>query len=166
MAAWAADVPEYKGRYLSFAGATFSPRPVQRPHPPIWVGGAPGIVSAPAVRRCAELGDAWHPLGLGLDEIEKGLVTLRHLAGRFGRGAGPGLAPRNLLDFTEPAKGKRAGSVPGVRGRDRVRCPPGAGTRRRWVTFRPAPSRRAGNDAEHGASRARGQACGGLIGHR
>jgi len=105
MAAWAADVPEYKGRYLSFAGATFSPRPAQRPHPPIWVGGAPGVVSAPALRRCAELGDAWHPLGLGLDEIEKGLATLRHLAGRFGRGAGPGLAPRNLLDLTDGPKG-------------------------------------------------------------
>src|SRR5205823_8912266 len=44
-------------------------------------------------------------LGLGLDEIEKGLATLRHLAGRFGRGAGPGLAPRNLLDLTDGPKG-------------------------------------------------------------
>src|SRR5881296_1966994 len=40
-AAWAADVPEYTGTYASFSGATFSPRPVQRPNPPIWVGGAP-----------------------------------------------------------------------------------------------------------------------------
>src|SRR5207247_9935231 len=67
-AAWASDVPAYKGEYVSFAGATFSPRPAQRPHPPIWVGGAPGTVSAPAVRRCAELGDAWHPFALGLDD--------------------------------------------------------------------------------------------------
>jgi probable F420-dependent oxidoreductase len=104
-AAWASDIPEYKGHYLSFAGATFAPRPAQRPHPPIWVGGSPGAVSAPAVRRCAELGDAWHPLGLGLDEIEKGLVTLRQLAARSGRGAGPGLAPRNLLDLADRPKG-------------------------------------------------------------
>ncbi len=104
-AAWASDVPEHKGRYLSFAGATFAPRPAQRPHPPIWVGGSPGSVSAPAVRRCAELGDAWHPLGLSLDEIEKGLVALRELATRSRRDAGPGLAPRNLLDLAERAKG-------------------------------------------------------------
>ena len=62
-AAWAEDVPSYKGQYLSFSGATFSPRPAQRPAPPIWVGGSPGSISNPAVRRCAELGDAWHPLG-------------------------------------------------------------------------------------------------------
>jgi len=104
-AAWAADVPEYKGHYVSFSGATFSPRPVQRPHPPIWVGGAPGAVSNPAVRRCAELGDAWHPLGLSLDDIEKGFATVRDLAVRHGRRDRLGLAPRNLLDLTDAAKG-------------------------------------------------------------
>jgi probable F420-dependent oxidoreductase len=102
--AWASDIPEYKGEYAGFSGATFSPRPVQRPHPPIWVGGSPGSVSAPAVRRCAELGDAWHPLALSLDDIEKGFATLRDLASRSGR-KGLGLAPRNLLDLTETAKG-------------------------------------------------------------
>jgi probable F420-dependent oxidoreductase len=104
-AAWAADVPEYTGEYASFSGATFAPRPVQRPHPPIWVGGSPGGVSSPAVRRCAELGDAWHPLGLGLDDIEKGYATLRQLAVTAGRSETPGLAPRNLLDLTEAPKG-------------------------------------------------------------
>lgn len=104
-AAWSGDVPEYKGAYVSFGGATFSPRPVQRPHPPIWVGGAPGAVSAPAVRRCAELGDAWHPLGLSLDDIEKGYATLRDLAARRGRREPLGLAPRNLLDLTDAPKG-------------------------------------------------------------
>jgi probable F420-dependent oxidoreductase len=105
-AAWAADVPEYKGEYTSFGGATFSPRPAQRPNPPIWVGGSPGGISAPAVRRCAELGDAWHPLALSLDEIEKGFATLRDLAAKRGRRDAVGLAPRNLLDLTDTAKGE------------------------------------------------------------
>ncbi|OLB01274.1 MAG: hypothetical protein AUH09_01745 [Candidatus Rokubacteria bacterium 13_2_20CM_70_12] len=104
-AAWASDVPEYKGPYTSFAGATFSPRPAQRPHPPIWVGGSPGTVSGPAVRRCAELGDAWHPLALSLDDIEKGFATLRDLAAERGRRDTLGLAPRNLLDLTDSPKG-------------------------------------------------------------
>jgi probable F420-dependent oxidoreductase len=104
-AAFAADVPEYSGPYTSFSGATFSPRPVQRPHPPIWVGGSPGAVSSPAVRRCALLGDAWHPLALGLDQIEKGYATLRDLATGAGRRESIGLAPRNALDLTDAAQG-------------------------------------------------------------
>jgi probable F420-dependent oxidoreductase len=103
-AAWASDVPEYSGAYVTFSGATFSPRPAQQPHPPSWVGGAPGAISAPAVRRCAELGDAWHPLGLSLDDIEKGYATLRDLAAQRGRRGALGLAPRNLLDLTDGTK--------------------------------------------------------------
>jgi probable F420-dependent oxidoreductase len=134
-AAWAADVPGYRGTYVGFGGATFAPRPVQRPHPPIWVGGAPGAVSAPAVRRCAELGDAWHPLGLSLDDIEKGYATLRDLAAKRGRREPLGLAPRNLLDLTDSPKGSgRAafqGSVAEVAGDIRRVRTLGAG----WMTF-------------------------------
>ena len=134
-AAFAADVPQYNGKYVSFSGATFSPRPAQRPHPPIWVGGSPATVSGPAVRRCAELGDAWHPLALGLDDIEKGYTTLRDLASRTGRRDKLGLAPRNLLDLTDGAKGSgRAafqGSVAEVAGDiKRVR-----GMGAEWMTF-------------------------------
>jgi probable F420-dependent oxidoreductase len=104
-AAWGSDVPQYAGPYVSFSGATFSPRPVQRPHPPIWVGGVPAAISGPAVRRCAELGDAWHPLALTLDDLEKGYATVRDLAVRGGRRETVGLAPRNLLDLTDAPKG-------------------------------------------------------------
>ncbi len=104
-AAWATDIPSYKGEFLAFSGATFSPRPVQRPHPPIWVGGSPGAASQAALRRCAELGDAWHPLALSLDDLETGYATVREMAARSGRRDAPGLAPRNLLDLTDRPKG-------------------------------------------------------------
>jgi probable F420-dependent oxidoreductase len=113
-AAWAADIPEYKGQYVSFSGATFSPRPSQRPHPPIWVGGAPGAVSEPAVRRCAELGDAWHPLALSLDAIDKGYATLSQLAARAGRRGKLGLAPRNMLDLSDAPRGSGRGAFQGA----------------------------------------------------
>jgi probable F420-dependent oxidoreductase len=134
-AAWAADVPSYTGPYVSFGGATFAPRPAQRPGPPIWVGGSPGTVSAPAVRRCAELGDAWHPLGLSLDDIEKGYATLRDLAAQHGRRDALGLAPRNALDLTDAPKGAGRtafqGSVDEVAGD--VRRVKGMGAA--WMTF-------------------------------
>src|SRR4029453_4689740 len=118
-AAFAADVPQYNGKYVSFSGATFSPRPAQRPHPPIWVGGSPAAISGPAVRRCAELGDAWHPLP----------------PGRPGRRDKLGLSPRNLLDLTDGAKGSgRAafqGSVSEVAGD--IKRVKGIGAE--WMTF-------------------------------
>lgn len=104
-AAWESDVPEFKGEYLSFAGAHFSPRPLQRPHPPIWVGGSPGVVSAPSVRRVAEMCDAWHPLGLGLDDLAKGVAEIQRIAIRLGRRDAPRLAPRNLVTLTDRPQG-------------------------------------------------------------
>jgi probable F420-dependent oxidoreductase len=134
-AAWAADVPEYKGPYVSFTGATFSPRPAQQPHPPIWVGGSPGGVSAPAVRRCAELGDAWHPLALSLDDIEKGYATLRDLAAKVGRRGAVGLAPRNALDLTDSPKAEGRAAFQGSVGQvaSDIRRVRGLGAG--WMTF-------------------------------
>ncbi len=42
-----------------FADFLFEPKPVQKPHPPIWIGGETG----PALRRTAKLGDGWYPIG-------------------------------------------------------------------------------------------------------
>jgi probable F420-dependent oxidoreductase len=134
-AAWASDVPEYKGRFLTFAGATFAPRPAQHPHPPIWVGGAPGGLSAPAVRRCAELGDAWHPLGLSLDDVEKGLGTLRQLSVQAGRHQPPGLAPRNALDLTDRRQGSGRASFQGSPEEVAADVRRAKGLGAEWVTF-------------------------------
>ena len=56
---WTSDNPTFKGAYSRFSGISFLPKPVQKPHPPIWIGGE----SPPALRRAARLGDAWFPIG-------------------------------------------------------------------------------------------------------
>ena len=56
---WTSDAPTFEGRYVNFSDIGFVPRPVQKPHPPIWVGGE----SPPALRRAARLGDGWYPSG-------------------------------------------------------------------------------------------------------
>src|SRR5437660_1013239 len=56
---WTKDDPRFEGRHVKFADILFEPKPVQKPHPPIWVGGDSG----PALRRTARLGDAWDPIG-------------------------------------------------------------------------------------------------------
>ncbi|MGI9333429.1 MAG: TIGR03619 family F420-dependent LLM class oxidoreductase [Gammaproteobacteria bacterium] len=56
---WTEDDPRYEGEFVRFRDVTFSPKPQQRPYPPIWVGGESG----PALRRTARLGDVWFPIG-------------------------------------------------------------------------------------------------------
>ena len=56
---WTQENPSFQGKYCNFSNIRFEPKPVQNPHPPIWVGGE----SPPAMRRAAALGDAWHPIG-------------------------------------------------------------------------------------------------------
>jgi probable F420-dependent oxidoreductase len=62
-------------------GAEFLPKPVQRPHPPLWIGGR----SDAAVRRAARVGDAWHPSHLTVDELRGQIPQLRAECGRAGR---------------------------------------------------------------------------------
>jgi len=57
---WTQTVPEFHGKHYDVSGAGFLPQPVQKPHPPIWIGGH----TEPAIRRAAELGDGWMPIGL------------------------------------------------------------------------------------------------------
>ncbi|MCS5669502.1 MAG: LLM class F420-dependent oxidoreductase [Dehalococcoidia bacterium] len=85
---WTEDNPRFEGKYISFDDISFLPKPVQKPHPPIWVGGE----SRPALRRTAELADGWYPLGsnptfpMGTPEqLRAGLDRLAQYAERFGR---------------------------------------------------------------------------------
>lgn len=55
---WTESNPRYSGNYFHFSDVHFSPRVVQKPHPPIWVGGE----SPRAMRRAVELGDGWFPI--------------------------------------------------------------------------------------------------------
>jgi probable F420-dependent oxidoreductase len=52
---WTTSPASFKGEFYRFDDAVMEPRPVQRPHPPIWVGGR----SDAALRRAARFGDAW-----------------------------------------------------------------------------------------------------------
>ena len=57
-ALWADDVASFHGEFVSFDDVHTTPRPVQTPHPPIWVGGN----STPSMRRAIQHGTAWHPI--------------------------------------------------------------------------------------------------------
>lgn len=73
---WTQDEPRYAGRFVAFDGVKARPRPLQKPHPPIVVGGA----SAPAYRRALRHGNGWYGFGLDPDGTEKCLAGLRDAA--------------------------------------------------------------------------------------
>jgi len=56
---WTQDPASFEGEFYRFDELRCVPHPVQKPHPPIWIGGH----SAPALRRAARYGDGWHPVG-------------------------------------------------------------------------------------------------------
>ena len=56
---WTEDPASFHGEFYRFDRIHCLPHPVQKPHPPIWIGGH----SKPALRRVARLGDGWHPVG-------------------------------------------------------------------------------------------------------
>jgi probable F420-dependent oxidoreductase len=85
---WTEEGVKFEGRYTKFANLVFLPRPVQRPHPPIWVGGESG----PSLRRAARFADAWYPIGSNnrhlldtLPRLAAGIARLRKLAAQAGR---------------------------------------------------------------------------------
>ena len=99
-ALWTQELPQFEGRHYSFSGMVFSPKPMQRPHPPIYVGGD----SHPAVRRAAREADVWHPTSIGAEDLRLGMRYLHEQARLLGRDPeGIGISVRLDLDF--PALG-------------------------------------------------------------
>jgi len=84
---WTKENPSFAGAYCNFSELTFSPKPTQKPHIPIWIGGH----SDRALRRAAELGDGWHPIGgvptvpLEPEDLETRLEKLAGYARAAGR---------------------------------------------------------------------------------
>jgi len=93
--AWRGDSVEMKGSGFDARGNTMRPTPIQRPHPPIWVGG-----NAPrAIRRAVEHGQGWSPFplpaaGVGrtrsaaiesVEDLRRGIERMHTEARRQGR---------------------------------------------------------------------------------
>jgi probable F420-dependent oxidoreductase len=73
---WTSDHPTFAGEFFRFDDLGFQPKPVQKPHPPIWVGGnSPG-----AFRRVVTYGDGWHATYLQPAELRASLEKLRAAA--------------------------------------------------------------------------------------
>jgi len=80
-ALWTEDNPSFEGEFFRFRDVGFAPKPVQKPHPPLWVGGdSPG-----AFRRVVTLGDGWHATSKTPAQFDEAGGRLRKAADAAGR---------------------------------------------------------------------------------
>ena len=70
---WTEETISHDGEFFSFADVVFEPKPVQKPWPPILVGGE----SKAALRRAARLGDGWIGMGHTFESAEPQIAFLR-----------------------------------------------------------------------------------------
>ncbi len=77
---WTKPKPEFHGKYVEFAPVMTWPKPVQKPHPPIHLGG--GFPRGAA--RAVDYGDGWMPI-YGRDEIIERIPELRRMLSAAGR---------------------------------------------------------------------------------
>ena len=80
---WTEPNVTFDGKYSRFAGITLSPRPVQEPHPPIWVAGR----KEAAMTRAAKYGDGWLPYMYTPEMLHESVGKIRELREAAGRGA-------------------------------------------------------------------------------
>ena len=73
LAVWTQPKPAYEGRFVSFGGIRALPQPIQKPHPPIIIGGH----TKPAFGRAVSHGNGWYGFALDLEATEKCLAGLK-----------------------------------------------------------------------------------------
>ena len=97
---WSEEEPSHQGKRYQFSGMKFSPKPLQKPHIPILIGG----VSRAAIRRAARAGDGWHPTAMPPEELKAAMDYLAEEAQTAGRAVAD--IP---VSISIPMQGGRAG---------------------------------------------------------
>ncbi|MGH8337467.1 MAG: LLM class F420-dependent oxidoreductase [Gammaproteobacteria bacterium] len=70
---WTKDEPSYHGKTITVEGVRFYPKPVQKPYPPIVVGGTSDL----AIKRTVRYGDGWYAVAKSLEETRELVRKLR-----------------------------------------------------------------------------------------
>ena len=78
---WTSESPQFSGKYVSFSEVAFEPKPVQRPHLPIWIGGDADAV----LRRAAKYASGWWSFLTPPERIAERIDFIKSQPGYDGR---------------------------------------------------------------------------------
>ena len=109
VALWTQDVPQFTGEFYQFSGLRFSPKPRQKPHPPILIGGS----SLAARGRVARIGNGWHTLRQSPRQFAEGRGDILQRVAAAGRDPGG-------LHFSIALPLRFSGEAPSAPVRDRT----------------------------------------------
>jgi probable F420-dependent oxidoreductase len=102
-AIWTTDPAEFHGKFFQLPKSIIQPKPVQKPHPPIYL--AASVPSA--LKRAAKLADGWIPVGAPLNQLQSTTNQVRNLAQAAGRDpASLKVIARYNLSITPQPQGK------------------------------------------------------------
>jgi len=126
-ALWSGEPAAYDGKWIRFPAVICRPAPVQRPHPPVIIGGMGPNVQ----KRVASWGDGWMPIGLPPDGLHEARATIDREARACGRD------PRriDITVMTGAIPGLEAAALEMLPDRDTVRAYRDAGAQRLVVSL-------------------------------
>jgi probable F420-dependent oxidoreductase len=102
-AIWTTDPCEFHGKFFQLPRSHIFPKPVQKPHPPIYLA----AFAPPALKRLAEQADGWNPVGVPAEGMAQMFGAIKQMAKAAGRDPSSlKLIVRAILGITEEPLGK------------------------------------------------------------
>ena len=93
---WTQEAVSHQSEFLSYSNVKISPKPLQKPHPPIWIGGN----SISAIKRAVMFNSSWHPIEITRKWLsEEGIPQLGKIAKEQNKPIPP-ICPRILCQIT------------------------------------------------------------------
>ncbi len=95
-ACWSPGKTTFHGKFFNFDDMLVNPKPLQQPHPPIWVGGS----SRASLRRAARFAEVWAPTPTPLPDLVDNMAYLKRASERLGREEPPMTRMSFRVNFT------------------------------------------------------------------
>lgn len=102
-AIWTTDPAEFHGKFYQLPKSHILPKPVQKPHPPIYLA----AFAPPALKRLATYADGWNPVGIPVEGMAQMFGAIKQMAKEAGRDPSSlAMVVRAIVEVTEKPLGK------------------------------------------------------------